>query len=168
MTPRLSLEDSVETKLYRAFVGVVKADPVVSKVVKTFRDWSDSGTDRVPIGATGQMPSVEFWPSGSRENYATPDTMLAEFYVDVTVQVQGLLIDNALNLWGAILRAVRPKDQAAALAMNRRFKDAGAETGVVKVTRPAFAAIPPPTKEQPNNTGSFEASGQFAITYFTK
>ena len=167
MTPKLPLEDVVETRLYRLFVEVVRNDPTLSKVVKTWKDWSDSAHDRVQITSAGQLPAVEFWPGAGREQFASPDAMKAELLIDVRVATAGLLIDNCWNLWGAVLRAVRPRDNVAAIILNRRFQEAGAETGRFLVTRPAFAT-PPAPKDAANNSGAFEASGTFSLAYFNK
>ena len=163
MTPKLDLPDAVETLLFGILADHIAADPAIRRVVKTLKRWDDSPADRADLMAPGTMPCLELWPTGGPDDYATPDTMLADLYVDVVMSVAGLRIDNAQNLWGAVVRSVRPKTVAAANAFRDRLvKEGGAETGLIRVTRPAFV-----TKPDAANQAYFVASGQLAVRYFS-
>jgi hypothetical protein len=164
MTPRLPLPDCTATLLFRALVDRIQADKDVKSVVKTFKSWTDEPADRADIFAVGVMPAVELYPGGGPDNYATPDTMIVDLFVDVILTTAGLRIDNCQNLWAALVRSFRPKDDVvAANAFRNRLVGLGAETGLVRVTRPAFCSKPDAA-----NAAYFVASGQIAVCYFAK
>jgi hypothetical protein len=164
LTPKLPLPDETPTLLFRAIAEVISTDPVVRSVVKTLKLWDDSTSDRTPISGPGVCPAVELYPSGGPENYATPDTMEATLFVDCCVTVAGLRVDNATNLWFAIVRALRPRNNpAAAMAIAVKLKTAGATTGIVLISRPGY--VPKPDGA---NAATMEAFGQIAVRYMNK
>ena len=162
-TPKLTLGDDIaETRLFRLITSRVKEDPVLRTVFKTFKDWTDSADDRLPIEGQNRMPAIEFYPMASGETLDRPGQTIAEFSVNINLWVSGLRIDNLSNLWGAVVRSLRPSDQAAALTWQRKLQtEGGAETGQILASRPAFAARPDAA-----NQAYFQAAGQVSLKYY--
>jgi hypothetical protein len=104
------------------------------------------------------VPSVELFPGEGPEIWGSPNQNISPLFIDVHLYVEGLRLDNLTNLWHAIVRALRPVDIPTSNAFARTLQSAGAETGLILITRPALAVAPDAAE-----LSYFTATGQVVV-----
>jgi hypothetical protein len=151
-----SLPTSPRTLVFRTIVQILKADPVLSSVIRpgSLRAWSGSGHDSMEFSFS-QAPAIRITPSNGPEEFKFPDALTGALYLNVEMLVAGTDADDELNLWWAIERAIYPFDQAKRTAIVLQLQQASAYTGLCTFTQPAF-------DPEPQNK-FFAATGQIKI-----
>ncbi len=104
--PRLPLPDYPWTTAYLALVDVLREDPDLGRVVHTWRTW-DGGTKDLETHTPAHMPYVEFMPIPLSIGRATEVEYAVEFKVRVRFAVRGTNVVDLMNLWGAVMQALR-------------------------------------------------------------
>lgn len=108
---KLALPKGAETIAYRALEDVLRTDPTLNRVVKTWASWRGDPSDLLqPCPAL--CPFIQVSPRPAGASWAAEGLHKEPLYIAVFVAVAGLDVDELLNLWAAIRGAVFPQDQA--------------------------------------------------------
>lgn len=127
---KLALPKGAETVAFRAFEGVLRSDPTLSRVVKTWSGWRGEAADLLqPCPAL--CPFIQVAPRPGGAEWEAEGLHREPLYVAIFVAVAGLDVDELLNLWAAIRSAVFPQDPERNQAVQKTFK---ADARVVKTT----------------------------------
>jgi len=152
----LALPVSPRTKVFRAIVAVLKADPVLSNAIKpdAFRSWAGVSLDNQEFSFS-MAPAIRLTPTNGPEGFLFPDAQVGDLYINVEMLVSGTNVDDQQNLWWAIERAIYPADYTAKTTIIQNLQNAGANTGLCFFSQPAFDPEP---KDR-----FFAATGQIKI-----
>lgn len=130
---RLPLPDYPWTSAFRALVEVLKEDPDLRRVVKAWRCWEGGPEDMEPL-EPAQLPWVLMTPAPSGIKRATDADYQTDFRVNFTFGVPGTRVDDLMNLWGAVMQALRFDRPFRDRTVGEHFRDRGAIVhGVVGV-----------------------------------
>lgn len=154
--PKLRIPQTNRVKLFRAIDDHFRNDPTIKAVVRTFQSWQGDPSDKTP-DSFAQSPGVRLSMFGGPQQFWASTTKLGTLVVVVELSVSGYCIDDLDNLWGLFERSCYPSDPATALAFQAKLRTAGAHTGLITFSAPAFDRTP--------GTGCLCGTGQFAIDY---
>jgi hypothetical protein len=138
---RLNLPKSEYAAVYRAMVHVLRADPIVSKAVKTLLSWEGKPTDAQTL-AIGMAPAIRITPTGGPEEWHCPASMVGPLYLNLEILVQGYDADDLMNLWRAVAAAYYDPQATTFAAIQATLRSAGAYPPSPQFTAPAFDAKP--------------------------
>jgi hypothetical protein len=126
--PKLALEPSPHSLAFRGLVRILRADPTLRKVVRTWFVWDGSPDDAMePCEAT--CPSLALAPAASADRWLGPSGFTGDLVVNLELLVAGSRVDDALDLYHAVKRAVYPEDDAKRTAVRAALVAAGVVTG---------------------------------------
>lgn len=129
--PKLQLPDAPETLAFRTIDRILRADPVLARVVRTWKSWTGDATDNFdPTYAT--CPFLRIGPSASASSWETEGQHRTPLVVGFQLAVAGTDIDQLINLWGALRSALWPLDPTRGDA-NKTL------TAGVKIVRPQLS-----------------------------
>lgn len=134
----LALPKSPHRLLYRELVRVWRADKDLADAVKTWFVWDGSVADRVPFGLS-LCPSVAALPGRGSDRYYGPSGFDGTLTVDLTIVVAGTNVDDLLDLYHALQRALWPSDPATRAAIREGLRALGAVTGEAEFIQPKLA-----------------------------
>lgn len=118
---KLPLAAGEETVAFRAFEGVLRTDPTLARVVKTWSSWRGEPADLLkPCPAL--CPIVQLAPRPAGASWSAEGLHREPLYVAVYLAVAGLDADELLNFWAAIRRAVFPADPERDLFVQTRLR----------------------------------------------
>lgn len=137
VNPRLHLKTSRRTAVFRLVERLLKTDPELANgKVRTWRSWEGSPKDDDPP-VPAQCPWVRLSravsPAGPRDEQSQAATLV----IRIELATKGTNADDPADLWAAVEDALVPRDVEAQRALRVRFRELGAETGVIKVGQPA-------------------------------
>jgi hypothetical protein len=157
-TPKLSLPVSPRTSVFRALVRVLRSDEILRRTIRPehLLTWEGQSRDKEPL-ARGNSPALRLTPMPGAATWWSPDAMIGPLTVAVEAVTPGLCVDDVLNLWTVIERAIYPTDLAARNTIQGALRAAGAETGLVEFTQPAMVA------DADSEEGCFTAAGQMRV-----
>lgn len=128
--PKLALPDAEETLAFRAAERILRTDPTLSRVVRSWNAWDGSPGDVLePTFSTCPYLRLAPMPTGSA--WQTEGQHRMPVLVGIQVAVAGSNADQLVNLWAAVRRALWPSDPAR-MATVRQIADAA------KVVRPVM------------------------------
>lgn len=158
MIMSLNLPASPRTLCFQALADTIRKDPVIRSVVaeKSLLFVDGDPRDRAEL-VIGQAPAMRFTIATGADEWWQPESFKGPLSVNVEMLVKGACQLDVQNLWWALVRAFYPKDQDAKFAIQKRLKAAGAETGQVRFTQPAYAP------QQLPEDGGFRAMGQMQL-----
>ncbi len=140
-TPTLPLKTAPRTSVFRALLGVIGCDPTLRRIFGkpgSLRVWDGSTEDAADF-ALVQAPAARFTPmSGGVDDWFSPEMQFGDLVVGVELLVRGTNVDDVMNLWWAIQRAIYPETPDGPLAIANKLMAAGATTGMVTFIEPAF------------------------------
>lgn len=136
--PQLDLNDSPRTAVFREVETILRADPTLRRVVKCWRSWQGVPGDAQELSPAAGGPAVRLTPVGSEEQFQFPDAQTGTLTIGVEAAVAGTCVDDVLNLWWAIERAIYPADQAAKFAIQQAIQQAGSKTGLCTFSSPSL------------------------------
>jgi hypothetical protein len=144
------------SKVYRRLVELLKADPTLSSVVKTWMTWEDEQLQE-PVLQTA--PAILLSPSIGPMPMASADSFVSDFVVNVGLVIEGRCATDALDLWEAIENALYPPDRGLQQAIQRELSSCEfrAVTGLVQFGRPPLLAA------FENNLARYDGSISIAI-----
>lgn len=156
MAGKLDLTDCPRTLVFRKVVSLVANDPTIKRVVRptSFRAWTGSPSDAQPFDLT-TAPGLRFTPMNGPEAFWSPGSTRGPLFINVELLVAGSNVDDLLNLWWAVVRAIYPAAQAQTNANVQALQQAGAFDGLATFTQPA-------QDTQPDGV-LFHAAGQIRI-----
>ncbi len=106
-SPRLPLPDSAETLALRAVIRVLRSDPTLESVVRSWCVWDGSDADLMDRTKAG-YPHVAVTPQPGSTSWAEESQHRSDVVLAIETFVSGTNADDSLNLWGAIRRALFP------------------------------------------------------------
>ncbi len=110
--PKLGLPDAAETIAFRAVEKVLRNDPTLRTVLRHFHAWRGEADDILPP-TPSTCPHLDIAPRPAASAWEAEGMHRMPFTVGFTLAVNGTRVDELMNLWGAIRRALWPADPAA-------------------------------------------------------
>lgn len=101
----LGIKSKCRGPAFRAIEEILRSDPVLSGVVKTWRSREGTDNDMQPVGYD-QLPLVSLSPVPRPNTILGVDENKVNFAVSVELWVQGTCVDDILALWEAIEDAI--------------------------------------------------------------
>lgn len=152
------LDDSPRTKVFRAIDDLLRNDPTIRNIITkpgSFRSWQGDTNDKADFGLS-QAPAIRLTPQPEPEQWWYPATTKGFLTITFEVITPGLAIDDVDNLVYAMHRVLVPhSDPASVQTTINKLKDAGAVTGLVQFSMPAYDPRPA--------DGLCMATGQFRL-----
>jgi hypothetical protein len=137
VNPKLSLPTCPPVALFRLIEHKLRNDPTMKRVVKTWRTWEGGPDDENPP-AIASTPYIHLTPTAGDEKWWAASTLLGTLRIDIDIEVEGTCVDDMLNLWFALQRALYSADQAARLALQVKLQKGGAHSGLIAFNTPTF------------------------------
>lgn len=163
---RLPLPDYPWTSVFRALVDVIEQDPDLRRVVKVVRSWKGGPEDLEPLG-DAQLPWIEMTPAPSGNKMATESDYQADFRVNVKLAVPGTRVDDLMNLWGAVMQAVRFDKPFRDVTVGTHLRNSGATVHtVVAVGIDPKMGVKPGPDGKPIPSGNFQSDAALVIPMF--
>jgi hypothetical protein len=157
----LELEDGPRTRVFRQLEAILRNDPTLARVLgRSWKTYSGDPGDAQPFGITS-CPWLVMSRVPGPEEYWSPDAMTGDMSVLLLIGVRGFCEDDADNLYAAIQRAIYPGTQEAKLANVALLQAAGAHTGIITFSQPAFD---PRSIDGQATDGMITARGRMQIT----
>lgn len=160
-SPKLrSLPTDVPTALFRITESILRADPVVSNVVKAWQTWEGKPDDKIPPGST-RLPWVSLTPRPTTERWYSPESQMGMLVIQIEAVVEGTCIDDPMNLWGAIRWALNGSgDRTRRCDIQQRLQAAGAAKGFYLFSDPLYDSA-----SVAGQDATFQATGSVQIEY---
>jgi hypothetical protein len=128
--PKLALPDVEETIAFRAVDSILRGDPTLQRVVRQFNSFNGESADTFgPTPAT--CPYLQLSPRPSASKWEAEGMHNMPFSVVIAAAVNGSDVDQLMNFWGHIRRALWPADPARNLAIQTLVAKA-------RITRPTM------------------------------
>jgi hypothetical protein len=153
----LDLDSSPRMSTFRALESIWRNDPVLRTVVKVWKTFAGDPNDRNEL-ATSMGCAVKLWPVGGEESFWAPGSMTSDLTIQMDLLIRSFTLEDVDGLYWAFGRAVYGGTFAQVLARQEALKTAGAHTGLVFMSQPAFVAGPDVGTE-----GGLRATGQVRI-----
>ncbi|MGZ3299324.1 MAG: hypothetical protein ACXWPK_00235 [Isosphaeraceae bacterium] len=118
---------------------VVRQNPIFQRVVKpaSFRTWQGSPDDATDFNIA-YAPAMRWTPMNTGEQFRTPDTMAGDLLINAEILIRGCCCDDLTNFWWMVTRCFYPLTIAARNAIIQTLQTAGARSGLVLFSQPAF------------------------------
>lgn len=146
------------TKVFRRIVAQLHHDNRFRGVIGGgLRSWDGSDVDRQLATPSLGKPIVRLTPIPTGVTWLDESSQVGTLGVRVEIFVAGTCIDDVIDLWDAIVTALRPADDVFTLAL----KGLGAETGEILFANPAVDAKP---EKQP--AGELLGTGLFQLAVY--
>lgn len=133
----IDLNMSPRTMVFRKIESILRNDPTLKRVVKTWRTWEGKTTDVEPLTPIGG-PAIRLTPVNGEERFVFPDAQKGQLIVGIEAAVAGTFVDDPTNLWWAIERAIYPPDQTARQNIQQALNQAGSTTGLCTFSPPSY------------------------------
>jgi hypothetical protein len=153
----LDLDQAPRTSVFRRIVAFIRDDATIKRVVRpsSIRAWDGLTQDSAEFSAA-IAPAIRLTPATGPDVFWSPGAMRGDLYINVEMLVRGTCVDDPLNLWFALTRAVYPAAQSDTNANVRALQQAGSYDGLVTFTQPAFDPEP--------KDNFFYATGQIRVS----
>jgi hypothetical protein len=139
---KLDLDDCPRTKVFRQVDAILRADPTLRRVFgaeggRRFLSWEgDPVRDAKPLDDKS-APAIRITPAAMGEDgWYSPEAQMGDLAIEVEILLRGTNVDDLMNVWWAVQRAIYPKSGAQDNA--NALRDAGSFTGMVAFVDPAF------------------------------
>jgi hypothetical protein len=158
VSPKLKLPAWPPTSVFRAIVGKLKRDPTLQRLIpaSSWLTWDGDPQAARPIPKTS--PAIRLTPTCGPNVWWSPETQRGPLLIAVELSVSTTCVDDIMNLWGAIVRAIYTGDVPTDAAFSVALQQAGAHTGMISFSLPAFDPSP-----ETDGDGCFHAIGQIKI-----
>jgi len=137
----LNLPTSPRTGVFRAIDQILRNDPVLKSLFDTFISWQGDPQDGRELTKTN-APAIRITPANGPETWKFPESFTGKLYINYELIVDGFDYDDLLNVQWAIERAIYPADDSAKQAIVATLQQAGAYTGLIEFSNPAFDPNP--------------------------
>ena len=139
----LDLPTSPRVAVFRAMETIVRNDPTMQRILKphAFRTWAGSQNDAKQFNIE-LAPALRWTPQNTAEEFSTPDTMRGWLLINAEILIRGNCSDDLLNFWFAMERAFYPSTLTGRNANVLTLQNAGARSGLVLFSQPAFDPDP--------------------------
>jgi hypothetical protein len=117
----------------------VRNNAIFQRVVKpsAFRTWQGDPNDIKPF-TVQEAPCIRWTPMNTGEEFKTPDTMAGDLLINCEVIIRGCCCDDLTNFWWMLTRCFYPPLLAGRNANILTLQAAGARSGLVLFSQPAF------------------------------
>jgi hypothetical protein len=141
--PLLDLNTAPRTAVYRKVVQLIRNDATIGRVLRptSIRAWDGLPQDGIPFAAD-VAPCIRLTPTAAADNWWSPGSQRGPLFINCEILVKGTCVDDVMNLWWAIVRAIYPAAQSSTNANVLALQQAGAYTGLAEFSLPAFDADP--------------------------
>lgn len=157
----LDLPVSPRAAVFRAMETIVRGNAVFQRIVKPdrFRTWEGEPRDIKPF-TQAEAPCMRWTPAYSQAQFATPNLMVGDLLINCEMITRGSCCDDITNFWFMLEMCLYPDGITSSATgdntVQQTLRNAGAHTGLVLFTQPAF---------DPDPDGVFFAGqGQMKIT----
>jgi hypothetical protein len=135
----LDLPMSPRAAVFRAMETIVRQNAVFNRIVKPdrFRTWQGEPRDVKPFSYQ-EAPCLRWTPMNTGEEFRTPDTMAGDLLINCEVIVAGSCCDDLTNFWWMLTRCFYPAALGGRNANIQTLQAAGARSGLVLFSQPAF------------------------------
>ena len=135
----LDLPTSPRAAVFRAMEQIVRTNAVFQRVVRptSFRTWQGSPDDATDFNIA-YAPTMRWTPMNTGEQFRTPDTMAGDLLINAEIVIRGCCCDDLTNFWWMVARCFYPPTIAARNAIIQTLQTAGARSGLVLFSQPAF------------------------------
>jgi len=135
----LDLPTSPRAAVFRAMETIVRGNSVFQRIVKpgNFRTWQGDPNDIKPF-TLQEAPCMRWTPMNTGEEFKTPDTMAGDLLINCEVLTRGACCDDMTNFWWMLTRCFYPSTPATRQANIITLQAAGARSGLVLFSQPAF------------------------------
>ena len=101
----INVPEGIRTRLMKAFIAHLKADPILSSVIKTWDDYPGTAHDHKVIPLE-QCPAVRFTYSAPGMSPQTFTSTTANFSIDLEVIIPGTNQYVMIDLWEVMETAI--------------------------------------------------------------
>ena len=139
----LDLPTSPRAAVFRAMETIVRGNTIFQRIIKpaSFRTWQGDPNDAKPF-TIAEAPCIRWTPMNTGEEFKTPDTMAGDLLINCEVLIRGTCSDDLANFWWCLTRCFYPSTLAARNANIQTLQAAGARSGLVLFSQPAFDPDP--------------------------
>jgi len=141
-SPKLDLPTAERTSVFRAMETIVRQNAIFGRIIKPdrFRTWEGHPRDIKPFSYQ-EAPCLRWTPQNGPENFQTPNQMHGDLYISCEVLVAGSCSDDMTNFWRMLETCFYPGGLPNNV-IQQTLRNAGARTGLVFFTQPAFDPSP--------------------------
>ena len=135
----LDLPQSPRDAVFRAMETIVRQNATFQRCVKpiAFRTWQGKPEDAKEF--TFEIaPGMRWTPMNTGEQFRTPDTMSGDLLINCEVLLKGTNVSDLTNFWCMIARCFYPPVLATRQSNILTLQNAGARSGLVLFSQPAF------------------------------
>ena len=143
----LDLPQTPRDAVFRAMEQILRNNTVFQRIVKptSFRTWHGSPEDAQEF--TFEIaPAMRWTPMNTGEQFRTPDTMSGDLLINCEILLQGSNVRDMMNFWWMIAKAFYPGGTSCqgpnTNQINQTLQQAGARSGLVLFSQPAFDPAP--------------------------
>jgi len=157
---RLRLPDVEETLAFRAIDKVLKHDVILHSVVKRYNSYTGSAEDtQMPTVST--CPYLQIVPKPLTSRWECEGQHRMPISVVIRLATQGTDIDDLMNFWGCVRRALWPTNPARRAAVEAIINGAGIVRPTLKLS--AFGI---PLKDKDRDSAMLGAVGDLELLLF--
>jgi hypothetical protein len=128
--PKIALPDVEETIAFRTVDTILRGDPTLQRVTKCFNSFRGDSTDVMgPTPAT--CPYLQIAPQAIASRWEAESMHNMPLGVTISAAVNGSNVDQIMNYWGFVRRALWPSDPERVVSIETLAAQAG-------TTRPAM------------------------------
>lgn len=127
--PKLPLPDVEETIAFRAVDSLLRGDPMLQRVTKSYNSFTGASDD-VFGPSPSSCPYLQLAPKPMASRWETEGMHGMPFAIVISAAVNGSNVDQLMNYWGWIRRALWPADPERIEARNELI----ARTKIVRPT----------------------------------
>ena len=139
--PSLDLNTSPRISVLRLVETILKNDPTLKRVVKTWRTYKEKPGQNAPFGTDLPLPAIRITPATGPDMWRYPDAFVGALYLNFEVLLQGQEAKDVFNLWYALCNAIYPGGTGTN-ANIQALQIAGANSGLVEFSAPAYDPTP--------------------------
>jgi hypothetical protein len=141
----LDLPVSPRASVFRAMETIVRQNATFQRVVRpdNFRTWQGEPRDIKPF-TLSEAPAMRWTPMNSGEEFKTPNMMSGDLLINCEILIRGCCCDDLTNFWWMLTRCFYPP-LTTSTSINTvilALQTAGARSGLVKFSQPAFDPAP--------------------------
>lgn len=128
--------------MYRTMEAIVRQNATFQRTVKphSFRTWEGKPDDAKDISQFG-APAMRWTPTHTAEQWATPHLIKGGMFINCEIWLQGTNVSDMTNFWWMLVQCFYPGPPIT-LEIIDRLQKAGAHTGLVEFSQPAYDPQP--------------------------
>ena len=143
----LNLPQSPRDAVFRAMETIVRQNPTFQRIVKptSFRTWQGNPEDAREF--TFEIaPALRWTPQPGPVRFLSPSIQVGDLYVNCEILLKGTNVSDLLNFWSMLETCFYPGPSPVLGPGNNAIlltlQNAGANTGLISFSQPAFDPQP--------------------------